>query len=108
MKTELIWLQRLINTDLELFHIVLHQRISGNIYRRSSSRVLKHKEGFKIRSFHGHLQQYWTNKSKRKTLYVVSLREYDFRLVSPFAVSVLIMISAIVKKDFLSTFSDGR
>ena len=102
MKTELIWLQRLINTDLELFHIVLHQRISGNIYRRSSSRVLKYKEGFKIRSFHGHLQQDWTNKSKRKTLYVV----YDFRLVSPFVVTVL--ISAIVKKDFLSTFSDGR
>ena len=36
----------------------------------------------------------------------LSLREYDFRLVSHFVVTVL--ISAIVKKDFLSTFSDGR
>ena len=72
MKTELIWLQHLISTDLELFRIVLYQKISGNIYRHNSRCVLDYKEGWEIRSFNGNLLQWWTKKSKNRKLHPIS------------------------------------
>ena len=93
MKTELIWLQHLISTDLELFRIVLYQKISGNICRHNSRCALDYKESCKIRSFNGNLLPWWTRKSKERKMHSFSL-QCTF-LVTSFSVS-----SVTLRVDF--------
>ena len=93
MKTELIWLQHLISTDLELFRIALCQKISGNICRHNSRCALDYKESCKIRSFNGNLLPWWTRKSKERKMHSFSLQ--CTILVTSFSVS-----SVTLRVDF--------